>query len=126
MDINERYKDEPRVKLGGVEWAIPPLSGRRIIRFGDRALGVTVRMGMTEPEMMKVYEAIYIGVSQGLEKDQLSFDDWLDNYSVTFEEILAALPIIGRQAGMEIKETKTGEAEAKPVAGSDSSQTGTT
>jgi hypothetical protein len=124
--ILDKFKDEPKVTLGKVEWAIPPLSGRRIIRFGSLANGIAITRGMAEADMMKIYEAVFLGVQQGLEKDALTFDQWLDDYPVTFEEMLAALPTIGKQAGMDIAVKAPGEALAEPRVDNLSSTTGTT
>ncbi len=124
MTIPEKYKNEPTVSLGGVDWAVPPLSGRRIIRFGALATGLAkISADMPEHEMLKIYEAIYTGVAQGLEKadpmvGEGGFELWLDSYPIKFNEIIAALPVIAKQAGMElkaVKEAPTGEASAAPI-----------
>jgi hypothetical protein len=124
--IPEKFKEEPRVTLGGVEWAIPPLSGRRIIKFGSLSTGIAISRAMGESEMMKIYEAVFQGVQQGLEKDGLSFDNWIDSYPITFDELLAALPVIGKQAGMDVKLKPAGEAPAEPKVENLSSTAGTT
>ena len=122
--------DIPTVSLGGKEWPIPPLSARRIIRFGALATSVVrISNQMPEADMLRIYEAIYVGVAQGFTNGNgMTFDEWLDRYHVVFPEIIEALPIISRQAGMEFgkAEVALGEARAEPSAGLPSSSAGTT
>lgn len=112
-EIPEKYKEEPRVTLGGREWAVPPLSARRIIRFGSLAASITdINARLPEPDMLRIYEAIYTGISQGID-EPLTFDQFLDNYHIDFEEVLGALATVSRQAGMEMKTKATASGEAK-------------
>lgn len=98
------------VSLGGKEWPIPELSGRRIIKFTTLASGIVMKSNptqMAEVDFMRVYEAIYTGVQQG--SPEVSFEQFLDDYPIKYEELLAAFPIVAKQAGMD---TTKGEAAA--------------
>lgn len=101
------------VSLGGKDWPIPELSGRRIIKFTTLASGIVMKGNpaqMAEADFMRVYEVIYIGVQQG--SPELTFEQFLDDYPVKYEELLAAFPIIAKQAGMD---TTKGEAAAESL-----------
>lgn len=101
------------VRLGGKDWTIPELSGRRIIKFTTLASGIVIKNNpqqMAEVDFMRVYEVIYIGVQQGM--PELTFEQFLDNYPIKYEELLAAFPTVAKQAGLE---TATGEAAAESL-----------
>lgn len=100
----------PTVKLGGKDWPIPELSGRRIIKFTTLASGIVIKNNpaqMAEADFLRVYEVIYTGVQQG--SPELTFEQFLDDYSIKYEELLAAFPTVAKQAGLE---TAAGEAAA--------------
>lgn len=98
------------VSLGKKDWPIPELSGRRIIKFTTLASGIVMKgdpKQMTEEDFMRVYEVIYIGIQQG--SPEVTFESFLDDYPIKYEELLAAFPIVAKQAGLD---TTKGEAAA--------------
>lgn len=101
------------VRLGGKDWPIPELSGRRIIKFTTLASGIVIKNNpaqMAEEDFLRVYEVIYTGVQQGT--PDLTFEEFLDDYPIKYEELLAAFPTVAKQAGLE---TASGEAGAESL-----------
>lgn len=128
--MTDNPESHPTVSLGGKDWEVPPLSARRIIKFGAMASSVAnITNRMPESDMMTIYEAIFVGVSQGFKNgDAMTFEKWLDEYHIVFDEIIAALPVISKQAGMQFerKAAAAGETLAEPNVERPSSTTGMT
>lgn len=108
-NIPENFGDAPRITLAGKEWAVPPLSARTIIKFGGKIMGLNLAK-LDESGLKAIYEATHIVV--GAVYKELTFDQFLD-MPVTMDEILEAMPVMTKAAGMKM--TKPGEAEGAPL-----------
>lgn len=118
--IPDDKKHLPTVTLGGEQWAVAPMSARKIIRFGALTMGLD--LGKPGGETLgAMFECAWLAVST-VHKD-IKLESFLDNYHITFQEALAAFPEMSKAAGMEFG--KKGEAQADPLAETISSTDGT-
>lgn len=106
--------DAPAVTLGKREWKVPEFAARqnrRLLPLIMRSLsGLSDAMNLTQEQTDALFEAGYIALTRGypnLTREQ--FDD----LPVTASELMRALPIIAKQAGMETGKTAAGEAQAE-------------
>lgn len=106
----------PNVMLGKKEYPVPELSARRIIKFSAIVLKISSwnPATLTEDEMTKLYESVFIGVEPGT--PTMTFDAFMD-IPITFSQLIDAVHVVGTQAGMEFKVKAAGEAagEAAPA-----------
>lgn len=107
-NIPENFGDAPRVTLAGKEWAVPPMSARKIIKFGGKIVGLNLGR-LDEDGLSAIYEATHIAL--GTAYPALTFDAFLD-MPVTMDEILEAMPVLTTAAGMKM--TKPGEVKGAP------------
>lgn len=125
--IPEEKKNLPKITLGGEEWAVAKMPARKIIRFGEIAIGLDLK-APTGKTLGAMYECCWLAVSTVHKKtdegEDITLDYFLDTYPVSFDEGLAAFDAIAHAAGMEFK-TATGEAQADPSPENNSSKDGT-
>lgn len=100
--------EAPKIELGGMDWAVPELAAKQIMRLVP-ALGRLERLGrvksggfetLTEEEIKWIYDVAFIALSRAypdLTRD--SFDD----LPIKIDEIVTAIPVIARQAGLRRK-----------------------
>jgi hypothetical protein len=120
--IPDDKKDLPSVTLGGEDWAVAPMSARKIIRFGSIAMGLDLSK-QSGDTLASLYECCWLAIST-VHKD-VTLDNFLDDYHVTFDEGIASFEKIAKAAGMEFKAVKPGEAKAPPSVENNSSTDGT-
>lgn len=118
--IPEDKRDLPRVALGGEDWAVALMPARKIIRFGSLTMGLDLGKPTGET-LSTLFECCWLAIST-VHKG-ITLDEFLDTYHVTFDEALAAFPVMAKAAGMEF--AKKGEAKADPSVETSSSKDGT-
>lgn len=103
VNAERRHSMDEKVTLGGVEFVVPPLSARRIIRFSKIVVGLgTLNTGsMSEEQMQSVYDALLIGLQQA--KPEMTIDDLMD-MPVTMIAAIDAVKIVAKQAGLDFEQ----------------------
>lgn len=109
-NVPENFTNDLRITLAGKAWAIPPLSARRIIRFGGKIVGLNLNR-LSEDGLMTVYQAVHVALETAY--PQLTLDQFLD-MPVTMDEVLEAMPVLMKASGMKMKKIEPGEAEGAP------------
>lgn len=110
--IPEEKKELPTIELGGETWAIAPMPARKIMKFGALAM----QMDLSQPALAveKLFECCWLAITTVHKKTDdgtdITFDYFLDNYHVTFEDGLKAMPVMTESAGMKM--VPKGEAQA--------------
>lgn len=98
--------DAPKVSLGGKDWAIPELAVKQIMRLIP-AMGRLQKIGATgfdalaEEEVARIYDVAFIGLSRAY--PDLT-RELFDELPIKIHEIMAAIPTIARQAGLEFRD----------------------
>jgi hypothetical protein len=110
--------EAPKIRLGGCDWAVPELAAKQIMRLVP-ALGRLERLGrakaggfetLTEEEIKWIYDVAFIALTRAYpDLARESFDD----LPIRIDEIVAAMPVIARQAGL--KRRSEPESEAAPA-----------
>lgn len=122
--IPDEWKDEPRIKLGKQEWAVPPMTARVIIEFIKITSGLRVSAdakSLSSDDLEKLYLAVHCGLRRAY--PNVSFDEFME-MPINPNDLIGAFPIIGAAAGLEV--SKVGEAQAVAQPDSNSSTDGTT
>lgn len=114
IDALER-SEAPHVRLAGRDWAIPDLAVKQIMRLVpalarlDELAREAGGPGVvaSEEQIRRIYDVAYIALTRAYpELTREAFDD----LPIRIDEIVAALPVIARQAGLEPRQPIQGGA----------------
>jgi hypothetical protein len=105
--LDDRVDEDPKIVLGRREFAVPEFTWRELKKLMPAMRRCTkIDFGnLTEEDMDALGDLMWMVVTRGAwNSERAEFD----NLPIRLPEILAAIPIITRQAGMEA--AKAGEA----------------
>lgn len=107
--------EAPSITLGKKPWKVLELSTRQMIRIVpamSRLDKIDFKI-ITEDQLETLYGIAFVAISRA--QPQLTKDQF-DDLPITVQEMMAALPVIARQAGLEIPkdgDATSGEAPAQ-------------
>lgn len=107
--------EAPQITLGKKLWRVPELAARQNMRIVPKIMAAqkTDFGSLTEDGIKIFYDIGFIALTRA--NPELTREQF-DELPVGLNELLAALPIIARQAGMAVAEVATGGQGEAPAA----------
>lgn len=111
---NVELSEAPKIMLGKKQWPVPEMAARQLIHLVPAMMRASKIAfdDLSEEDMRLLYDVTYIALTRA--HPNLTREEF-ENLPVTFDQLVVAIPIIAKQAGMQMEvgpQATAGEAQA--------------